>query len=308
MSLRDATAWGRPTPALPAGPPYPCTLLHPWADVPFDLPPADARLRALHEGGPEPTAPLANLVGAAVAWAKWPEHMDFLAEDSPMYAQKRLERSLYLRRWDEHVPAGARVLDVGGGIGRFTTWCLDRGCDVELVDPDLRSLRRAVAHAAGRPGRLDVHWATGETLPDLGTFDVVIAAEVLNYVEDPAAVLDRVRRALLPGGPLLFSVEARWGWALAYDAPPRTLDALLGDGVVHVPGDKWVRTFDRDALVATLAGWTVERLDPTHYIPSGPLESAAGPLFPDEVERWEARLREHPVTAPLNRAWIGIAR
>lgn len=308
MALRDATVWGRSPPSLPAGPPYACSGLHPWVDLPFDLPPSDPRLRALHEGGPEPTPPLANLAGAFVAWAEWPEHMDFCAADSPMRAQKELERALYLRRWDVHVPAGCRVLDVGGGIGRFTTWCLARGCDVDLVDPDLRSLRRAVTHAAGLPGRLDVHWATGESMPDLGAFDVVIAAEVLNYVEDPVTVVAKLRRALKPGGALLFSAEARWGWALAYDVPKGTLDALLGDGVVHVPGDKWVRTFDRAALTALLADFTIERLDPTHYLPSGPFEDAAGVRSPDEVERWEARLREHPVTAPLHRAWIGVAR
>jgi SAM-dependent methyltransferase len=307
MSLRDATC---PTgvPRLPPGPPYPCAELLPWAGLAFDLPPADPRLRALHEGGAEPTAPLANLVGAGLAWERWPEHMDFLAPDSPMHAQKKAERALYLHRWEAHVRPGCRVLDLGGGIGRFTTWCLDRGCEVELVDPDLRSLRAAVRHAAGRPGKLDVHWATGETLPDLAPVDVVIAAEVLCYVEDVARVLANVRRVLKPGGPLLTSVEGRWGWAAAYDAAPGTLDALVGDGIVHVPGDKWVRTYDEPALRAALAGWNVEELVPTHYIPCGAFENAAGPLPFEQLLRWEERLRAHPMTAPWNRAWMAIAR
>jgi SAM-dependent methyltransferase len=307
MSLRDATCFGTPPP-LPAGPPYACAALHAWAGLAFDLPPADPRLRALHDGGAEPSPPLANLVGARIAWEEWPDHMDFLRPASPMFAQKQAERQLYLERWATHVPPGARVLDLGGGIGRFTTWCLDRGCEVELVDPDLRSLRAAVAHAAGRPGKLDVHWSTGETLPDLPPVDVVLAAEVLCYVEDIPRVLANVRRVLKPGGPLLCSVEGRWGWAAAYDAAPRTLDALLGDGVISVPGDKWVRTFDRDALTATLHGWTVEELVPTHYIPCGPFETAAGALTMPELLAWEERLRSHPVTAPWNRAWMAVVR
>ncbi|MFN7146454.1 MAG: hypothetical protein ACK4YP_21955, partial [Myxococcota bacterium] len=83
MSLRYATC-STGVPALPAGPPYPCAALLPWAGLAFDLPPADPRLRVLHDGGREPTAPLANLVGAAAAWEKWPEHMDFLDPESPM--------------------------------------------------------------------------------------------------------------------------------------------------------------------------------------------------------------------------------
>lgn len=307
MSLREATRQGGAR--LPErGPPYACDDLHPWAGVPFDLPPADARLRALHEGHPEPTPPLANLAGATMAWASCPEHMDFLAPASPLYAQKQLERALYLDRWEAHVPPGCRVLDLGGGIGRFTQWCLDRGCEVELVDPDLRSLRCAVGHAAGRRGRLDVHWATGETLPDLAPVDVVIAAEVLCYTEDPAEVLAKLRRVLRPGGALLCSVEARWGWALAYDAPPGSLDAFLGDGILHVPGDRWVRTYPREAFEALLGAWSIEELVPTHYVYSGAFEEAAGPVTARALLAWEARLRTHPIAAPLNRAWMAIAR
>lgn len=306
MALRDATSFV--TPPLPAGPPYACDALEAWAGLAFDMPPGDPRLRDLHAGGPEPTPPLANLVGAATAWAEWPEHMDFLAPDSPMYAQKRAERALYLARWEPHVPPGCRVLDLGGGIGRFTTWCLDRGCSVELVDPDLRSLHAAVRHAAGRPGRLDVHWSTGERLPDIAPVDVVIAAEVLCYVEDPRAVLAGLRERMCPGAPLLLSVEGRWGWAAAYDATAGTLAALLEDGVVHVPGDKWVHTYDEPALRALLRDWTIEELVPTHYIPCGPFEAAAGPLSVTEILALEERLRAHPTTAPWNRAWMVRAR
>jgi SAM-dependent methyltransferase len=307
MSLRAATSFSGPPP-LPPGPPYACDALHAWSGLAFDLVPSDPRLRALHDGGAEPTPPLANLVGAALAWEQSPEHMDFLEPSSPMFAQKRAERALYTERWERHVPRGCRVLDLGGGIGRFTQWCLDRGCSVELVDPDLRSLRAAVRHAAGRPGKLDVHWATGETLPDLAPVDVVIAAEVLCYVEDAPRVLANIRRVLTPGGPLLCSVEGRWGWASAYDASPGTLEALLGDGVVHVPGDKWVRTYDRADLVAALADWQLEELVPTHYIPCGAFENAAGPLSLTDLLRWEERLRAHPMTAPWNRAWMAVAR
>ena len=299
---------GGRAPALPGAAPYRCVDLHALAGADFVLPPGDPRLLALHDGGRAPTPPLENLVGAVAGWHEYPDHMDWLDPRSPIHRAKLLERAMYLDRWERHVPAGCRVLDLGGNIGRFTQWCLDRGCEVELVDPDLRALRRAVAHASGRPGRLDVHWSTGEHLPDLAPVDVVIAAEVLCYVEDPVRVLANVRRVLRPGGPLLVSVEGRWGWPLAYDVPARTLDAVLDDGIVYVPGDRWVRTLDEDGFRGLLDGWSVEECVATHYIASGPFDDAAGELGLRDVLAYEERLRAHPVLRSLNRCWTAIAR
>lgn len=309
MSLADARVPVGARPPLPPGAgPYACTQLAAWSGVPFDLPSGDPRLPALHDGGRAPSPPLENLVGAVVGWQEYPDHMDWLDPASPIHRSKLLERAMYLDRWEAHVPPGCRVLDLGGNIGRFTQWCLDRGCEVELVDPDLRALRRAVAHASGRPGRLDVHWSTGERLPELAPVDVVIAAEVLCYVEDPAQVLANLRRVLRPGGVLLCSVEARYGWALAYDVPARALDALLGDGILHVPGDRWVRTLDEAGFRTLLEGWSLEECLPTHYIASGPLDDAAGELSLHAVLAYEARLRANPVTRAWNRCWMAVAR
>ena len=299
-------------PLLPSGLLSPAELA-PWAHKAFWLTPTDPRLRALHAGGRAPTPQLDNVAGNVAAWEDWPEAMDYLDPESSLHRQKLLERALYEDRWSPHVAAGARVLDLGCGIGRFSTWLLGRGCEVESVDPDLRCLRALVRHAAAldpaRGGRLAVHWSTGETLPDLAPVDLVVAAEVLCYVEDPARVLANLKRLLKPGGKLLMSVEARWGWALAYDSPAEMLPALLGDGVVHVEGDRWVRTFEEADLRALLAdnGWDVRELTPTHYIPSGPFDDAAGTLSVQEVLAWEARLRAHPVTRAWNRAWLVVA-
>lgn len=310
MSLRDATAPLAHLPPWPEeGPPYPCAALAALAGLEFHLVPGDFRLGGIDRGGPAPTPPLENLVGAREAWLDHPAWMDFLAPDSPNFHKKRVEKELYLHWWAPHLRPGARVLDAGGGIGRFTQHCLDLGCEVELVDPDLRSLRCAVEHAAGRPGRLDVHWTTAERMPALRPVEVVIAAELLNYVEDPARVMDNLRRALAPGGVLLLSVEARWGWAMAPDAAGGTLPALWSaDGVVHAPHDRWVRIYDRAGLDRLLDGWTVEAVVPTHYVVSGPFEYAAGSLDTADVLAAEARLRAHPVLGPLNRAWTVIAR
>lgn len=312
MSLARATAPGG-TPTLPGGPPYPCEALVAWRGLRFELPPGDPRLPALAAGGAEPSSPMANLAGAYAAWESWSEGMDFLDAASPVADQKRMERDLYLHLWDPWLSKveGAqapRVLDLGGGIGRFSMPCLDAGWDVDLVDPDLESLRRAVWHAAGRPGRLDVYWTTGEHLPETGPYDLVFAVEVFCYVEDPVKVLANVRARLRPGGRIFFSVEAEHGWAACGDAAPGTLEAFLSGTPVHAPGDRFVRTYSAEALRALFSEGTIESLIPTHYVLSGPFEAAAGPIDLTMLLDLEARLRAHRIAGPLNRAWTGVVR
>jgi len=310
MGLADAVALPD-EPALPAlgGPgPYTGEALRAWRGRGFWMEPGDPRLADLLHGEAAPTDPLDNLVGAGRYWLEHPEHMDFLHPEAPNHRDKLLERELYLSHWIDALQGAHRVLDLGGGVGRFATWLLDQGLEVELVDPDLRSLWRAVTEAADRPGKLDVHWSTGECLPALAPVDVVIAAEVLCYVEDPAAVLAGIARVLRPGGVLLCSVEARWGWAMSQDVHYGTIDAFLGDGIVHVPGDRWVRTFEEADLRALLGDFEIEAIVPTHYALSGPFEAAAGLLEVEEALALEARLAAHPVSRPLNRAWTAICR
>lgn len=324
MSLARATVPLAGAPFLPPGPPYAAGDLLDWVGVEFDLPPMDPRLRSLERTGVEPTPALANLVGYADGWARYPDYIDTLAPESPVHDKKMLERALTLHHW--HALGGigrlahpARVLDIGCGVGRFATWFLDRGDDVLLVDGDLRSLRHAVWHGAGRPGRLDACWTTAELLPPAAErFDVAVLAEILNYVERPRDVLSAVAERLAPGGTVLFSVEARWGWALSTDVGPGLTEGFFS-GIAHCGGDRHVRCFDAAELHAVFEGWTVHFV-PTHWVLSGPFEMIVGADITHGAGRdegaaalpgllaLEERLAAHPVSAPLHRAWVGVAR
>ncbi len=311
MALADARMLAGPTPSLVGASPYACDQLDVWGGRAFWMPPGDPRLQAIHEGEPAPTPPLENLEGAVRYWDEHPDWMEFLDPESPSYEDKMVERALYLDLWGPHILPGARVLDLGGGVGRFMQLLLEQDCAVELVDPDLRSLWRAVSSAGlVSSGRLDVHWTTGECLPALDPVDLVVATEVLCYVEDPVKVLANVHRVLRPGGVLLVSVEARWGWAMAADAHEGSIENFFGTGVVHVPRDRWVQTYEEQGLrdILEAAGFVIEALQPSHYAMSGPFEQAAGPLDVDEALALEARLRAHPVAGGLNRAWMVVAR
>ncbi|MEM9494032.1 MAG: class I SAM-dependent methyltransferase, partial [Myxococcota bacterium] len=212
--------------------------------------------------------------------------------------------------------AAERVLDIGCGVGRFATYFLDRGADVIGVDGDMQSLCRCAWHAAGRPGRLDLYWTSVHTLPEIAPCDLAVACEVLCYVPDVGRALRAIVARLRPGGTLLLSVEARWGWALSVDAPGGGLDVALAEpvgtdtGVLDLTDDRWVRIYQRDQLHAELsaAGLRVEGIWPMLYTLDGPLES----LVPStattaELLAIEQRCRDHPIWSPLNRVWTAAA-
>jgi len=303
MTLSLATIAGSPA-ALRGSAPYHPAALAPLRGVRFALPADDPWVQGT--GDPDH----AYLDGARGGWIDHPEYMDFLDPTSPVHDLKRAEADLVMHHWGAHLDA-ARVLDVGCGIGRFGLRWLDRGATVYGADPDLESLRRFAWHAADHDGAIDLFWCSVHHLPEVRV-DLAVASEVLCYVPEAASALRAIASRVTPGGHVLLSLEARWGWAAAQDAPAQTIAAALGgDGIVAVAGERWVQTYDEDAVRSLIAAANLElvALTPSHWIPDGPLEDA-GPasLSLQELVALEAQCQAHPVWGPLHRLWLVTAR
>ena len=304
MTLAKATLPDGSPVQLDGESPFPATKLIPLVEQDFLLPCNDPWISA-----PSTTAH-SYLNGAREGWEKHPEWMDFLEVHSPAHDLKTLERELYEHWWRPWLDV-EKVLDIGCGIGRMTIPLLDRGVTVYGVDGDLNSLRRYAWHAAGRGGKLDLFWTSVHQLPAIDEVDAIIACEVYCYIPEVESAIALAAQKLRKGGAFLISVEARWGWAASEDAPANGVqEALDGSGVVHCPGDRWVKTYTEEELRTLLegAGLRVETIVPTHYFTDGPLERS----LPDVVELpylldLEAQCRTHPIWGPLNRAWTAVA-
>lgn len=101
------------------------------------------------------------------------------------------------------VPAGARVLDLGGGGGPAVARALaDRGCTVSLVAAHERTaqeLRRyCAATVVADLDTVDLTRAFQGT-----TFDAVLAMDVLQHVRSPLALLRQTGSVLPPSGRLV---------------------------------------------------------------------------------------------------------
>lgn len=95
------------------------------------------------------------------------------------------------------VGKGTELLDVGCGGGGLATEAAARGARVAGLDASENLIAIAGSRVPG--GRFEQ--GDFESLPfDAGSFDVVTACNVLQFVDDRGAALAEVRRVLKPGG------------------------------------------------------------------------------------------------------------
>ncbi len=131
--------------------------------------------------------------------------LDYLPDASysdaadPYYLEQREERVMNADRLLDLVPRGGRLLEIGCAVGFLLLAARDRGfdaCGVEMSE-------WASGIARDQFG-LDVRCGT---LEDAGLgdecFDVVVLADVIEHLTDPAKTVREIRRVLKPGGRLL---------------------------------------------------------------------------------------------------------
>ncbi|HET6772755.1 MAG TPA: class I SAM-dependent methyltransferase [Acidimicrobiales bacterium] len=130
--------------------------------------------------------------------------------------------------------AGDRLLDLGCGAGRHAFEALRRGARVTAFDydqaelKDVAALATAMDQAGDLPAAARSDCACGDAtrlpFPDR-SFDRIIAAEVLEHVDDDMGAIRELVRVLRPGGTIAATVPSflpeRICWALTdeYHAP-----------------------------------------------------------------------------------------
>jgi methionine biosynthesis protein MetW len=112
------------------------------------------------------------------------------------------------------IPSGARVLEVGCGTGSLSKIVTDT-CHAEVVGIEPDSTRAERARARGL--QVYVTFLTPELIHEIGLFDVVLLADVIEHVPNPQAMLLLSRQALKPGGAVIVSVPNVAHWSVRVD-------------------------------------------------------------------------------------------
>lgn len=161
------------------------------------------------------------------------------------------------------VGRGTRFIDVGAGAGRHSYEALRRGAEVTSYDMDeveLKGVKEmfSALHAAGEvPAGGSAETVVGDILDmpyEDGSFDVVLASEILEHVPRDDEAIAELVRILAPGGVLAVTVP-RW-------LPERICWALSDE--YHANDGGHIRIYKADELQGKLEGAGLEHTHRHH--------------------------------------------
>jgi ubiquinone/menaquinone biosynthesis C-methylase UbiE len=197
-------------------------------------------------------------------------------------------------------PAGAELLDIGCGNGRYFPFYATRGAKVVGID-----LFSGMLESASRAGTVDLVAADAGSLPFADeSFDVVCLNHMLGFAPDPMQVLREAHRVLRPEGTVAVTLNTRahsrqlydvWNEAVAetgrepiatvVTASYRAEDAV--PQVSEVFGEASSERLD-NAFVFATPDDPVAYLATTHFA-----QEEDPPLSSHEVARVESAVRTH---------------
>jgi ubiquinone/menaquinone biosynthesis C-methylase UbiE len=254
-----------------------------------------------------------NVIGYESAWKAYPVDLDFLNPNSYYYKIKKYQQKVYsdlMKPFLSKLKPSSRILDVGGGIGRFAIPLAKKGFKVTLVDGCLSNLKSAENHFLENnvDNRIEIFWGEMDKMSFLesNTFDAVIGIEAICYSTNPSKTLKEIVRVAKKGAPVLLSVEGKYGSAITDESVTKNLKDILGKGVIKMENSTYTRYFTKESFKELLkkAGLKVQKIQGCHYGPDG--------IFNNSQKRdwaWiEKTCSNNPALESLARAWFSASR
>lgn len=116
----------------------------------------------------------------------------------------RARNELILWALNRYFPSARDFLEIGCGTGFVLSGIADRHPDLHLSGSEISSV--GLAHASKRIPGAFFFQMDARAIPFDREFDVIGAFDVLEHIEEDAAVLRQMHRALRPGGGILVTV------------------------------------------------------------------------------------------------------
>ncbi|MGB3071268.1 MAG: methyltransferase domain-containing protein [Ottowia sp.] len=178
-----------------------------------------------------------------------------------------------------HIPAGARVLDLGcgnGAVGRYLQG--QGGIVIDGLTISADEARQAAEHYR-RVEVADLDAVRLQDLFDASSYDIIICADVLEHIRHPGRTLTECRQLLAPGGRVLLSIPN-----VSYTG--LIAELMAGEFLYRPEGlldETHIHFFTRQSLLRFLTeqGWVSEHLETIdRELPGSEFRSAFDALPP----------------------------
>ncbi|MFC6354983.1 class I SAM-dependent methyltransferase [Luethyella okanaganae] len=225
------------------------------------------------------------------------------------YSSHLFDRDARNNSWSNllrFIPRGSRVLDVGCSSGNFGE-ALEQMNECSVVGVDLNPDDIAVARQKISEAHvLDI---TDDTAPDiLGTFDVIVFADVLEHLPDPRAALVKIRSMLRDRGVVVYSIPNMSHASIRLDL----LEGRFGYTEVGLLDKTHFHFYDGDEIndVFASAGYRIDAEEPVvSEYPEGMVRErlakiglAANAEFFDMLHRTESNIYQYVGVAEPDQA------
>lgn len=201
-------------------------------------------------------------------WWDHKGHLSSLHEFNPIRLRFIKESVLrhYNRPSHSHPFEGLSVLDIGCGGGLLSEPLTRLGAEVTGIDAAEGSIKAATEHGKLSELKIDYRCMTAEELLlEQKQYDVVIASEIIEHVQDAESFLDTCSQLLRPNGLLILSTLNR-------TLKSRFLAILMAEYVFHlVPRgthdwDRFLKPSEINAFLRA-KGVSVKQIQGLKYIP-----------------------------------------
>ncbi len=192
------------------------------------------------------------------------------------YASQIAEAEALLR-----AQPGARVLEVGCGLGTESLWLALQGGDVTGID--LRAdrvagaqARLAVMQRLGHAQRCRFQFASVFDLPAGAQYDLIWMEQTFHHLEPREQIVRKIASLLAPGGHLVISEANAWNPALQLEllirrGLPRVIQLTGDDGRAHPYGVERVTTAANLRRLFADAGVVCESIRHFRMFPNRPV-------------------------------------
>lgn len=177
----------------------------------------------------------------------------------------RVLRALYdlrVSRWSRLKPEGGSVLEIGCGPGLMLASFRRRGWRVFGIERN-----EATAEAARQHLGTDVIVTSIHDLPADARFDLIVAFQVLEHIDEPVPLLIECAKRLVPQGLLIASVPNFLSWQSRF-AGSKWMHLDVPRHLVHYTPQSMTKTLERAGLTLSSMSFTSLEHDPYGWVES----------------------------------------